>query len=97
MSDNTDPLGLDHGELRTYEVVWRTGHVERVQGHQVVFKDDAAAALLGRATAREPRIVIHGQFGPHWRLVLTALEADIATIRDVTDGERIPATGEDAP
>ena len=91
----------DNGSLRTYEVTWKTGHIERFQGHQVMFGSDRAnvASLLGGAfgavaTSAEtlpPRFTIHGQIDGHWRLVISAPEADLSSIRDVTADEITPS------
>ena len=92
-------MSYDYGPLRTYEITWKSGHVETVQGHQVTFTGGEALGALGAlggmatATDRDPRVTIHGEIDGHWRLVLSALEADLMTIRDVTDGERITGEG----
>lgn len=78
----------DHGPLRTYQITWRSGHVETVQGHQVTHTG-GAYDLFNHGPARPARFTIHGDFEGHWRMVLTALEDDVVSIRDVTDGERI--------
>ena len=84
----------DYGPLRTYEITWKHGHIERVQGHQVLLESSRIAALTmipGKLPDRPPRFTIHGMFpGRHWRLVLMGLEADVLSIRDVTDSEVIP-------
>lgn len=88
----------NYGPLRAFEVTWKSGHVETVQGHQVMF-DSAKSEFssmfggaLGVATRAEvpPRFTVHGMFDGHWRLVLTAPEADLVSVRDVTDREGIP-------
>lgn len=87
---------FDYGPLQTYEVTWKSGHVETIQGHQVMMTGgntemDVLGSFGGLRTRtdRDPRVTIHGEIDGHWRLVLSALEADIATIRNVTGGERI--------
>ena len=93
----------DYGPLRTYEIAWKSGHVETVQGHQVLFEShrlgghDFLSSLFGTVateTRREPdpRFTIHGMFGDHWRLIITAPEAELHSIRDVTDREPIPGS-----
>lgn len=82
----------DYGPLRTYEVVWRSGHVETVQGHQVTFSSSADLFLSG--PPRPARFSIHGDFPredgtTHWRLVLHGLEDDVMVIRDVTAPEQV--------
>lgn len=87
----------DHGPLRTYEVVWRSGHVETVQGHQVTFS--SSADMLRSGPPRPSRFNIHGDFprdgggGTSWRLVLHGLEDDVMVIRDVTVPEAVKPEG----
>lgn len=78
----------NYGPLRTYEITWRSGHVETVQGHQITFSG-GMYDLLGHGPRRPVRFHIRGEFDGCWLLVLSALEDDVSAIRDVTDGERI--------
>jgi hypothetical protein len=88
----------EHGALRAYEITWKSGHVETVHGHQVLFDSAKTefAPLFGNtlslATRAElpPRFTVHGEIDGHWRLILTAPEADLVSVRDVTDRERVP-------
>ncbi|WP_433233907.1 hypothetical protein [Actinomadura nitritigenes] len=80
-------MSFDYGPLRTYEITWRSGHIETVQGHQVTYT--GGRDLLGHGPERPVRFRIHGMFDDQWRLTLAGLEDDVAVIRDVTDGERI--------
>lgn len=77
----------DYGPLRTYEVVWVSGHIDTVQGHQVHL--GSSPALFGDRDGLPPRFSIHGEFDGHWRLVLSGLTADLVTVRDVTEAEQI--------
>lgn len=73
----------DYGPLRTYEITWQNGHVEKVQGHQVQF---SGGGMFGEPEPK--RFTIHGMFpGRHWRLVISAPEEDVRIVRDVTEGE----------
>lgn len=86
----------DYGPLRTYEITWKSGHVETVQGHQITL-DSWRAGMRSPygdtiVTSTADRFSVHGMFGEHWRLMLTAPEADLLYIRDVTDRESIPGT-----
>ncbi|MGA4989967.1 hypothetical protein [Nonomuraea bangladeshensis] len=82
---------FDYGPLQTYEVTWKSGHVERIQCHQITFhsrETGIGAGLIGVQVSHDERCVqMHGQFDGHWRLVLSAIEDDIRTIRLVTGGE----------
>lgn len=80
--ENVGPEGHDYGPLRTYAVFWATGDIERVQGHQITAAGSVNLFLTGN---REPKWLIHGQFGKHWRCVLAADEPLIMAIRDITD------------
>jgi hypothetical protein len=91
-------MSHDYGPLRTYEITWKSGHIETVQGHQVLFGSDKTsfASTFGGIAVRDdlaPRFAVHGMFGEHWRLVLTGPEADLLSVRDVTDRESVPAVG----
>jgi hypothetical protein len=83
----------DYGPLQTYEITWTSGHVERVQCHQVTYHGggmDAldALGLGGVKTDQDPRRVhLRGEINGRWLLVLSALEQDISVIRLVTGGE----------
>jgi hypothetical protein len=87
----------DHGPLRTYEITWKSGYIETVQGHQVMFGSDKlnlGAGMFGAATAvreeLEPRFTVHGEFDGRWRLVISAPEKDLLAVRDITDREQVP-------
>lgn len=91
----------DYGPLQSWEITWKSGHIETVQGHQVLFDSAKLSAsalfggVLGTTTGTDlpPRFHIHGQFDGRWRLVLSALESELVSIRDVTDRERVPEGG----
>lgn len=84
----------DPGPLQTYEITWTSGHVETVQGHQVSWPANASM-FSTPGQVRPSRVVIHGYFGSHFRLVLSALEDDIRTIRNITADESLPRDGGD--
>lgn len=91
-------MSYDYGPLRTYEITWKSGHIETVQGHQVLFDSvklqgsSLFGDVLGTRTREElpPKFHIHGSFDGRWRLVMAALESELMSIRDVTDREVIP-------
>lgn len=86
----------DHGPLQTYELIWKTGHIETVQGHQVQFDSGGMAfssmlgSSLGIATRADlpPKFRIHGEIDGHWRLVIAAPEEDLVSVRNVTGREQ---------
>lgn len=86
-------MSYDYGPLQTYEITWTSGHVERVQCHQVTFHSqgpetlDAIGAIGVRIGHTDRRILMYGMFGGHWRLALSAIEGDIRAIRLITGGE----------
>lgn len=80
-------MSHDHGPLDTFEIIWASGHVERIQAHQVLApQNDMMAGIFGTATATKKRDgwMFHGEFDGHWKLVLFAPAEDIVTIRNVT-------------
>jgi hypothetical protein len=81
---------LDRGELQTYEVVWTSGHTERVPAHQVSWTNALQRSLFGDKPAVPTRIRFHAEIDGQWLLVLDALEQDIRTVRLVTQGEGVP-------
>jgi len=79
---------FDHGPLQTYEVIYTSGHVERLEAHQVMMppSDGAFGAIFGVATEtkREGRWTFHGEFDGRWMLVLSVPESDVKSVRNVT-------------
>lgn len=85
----------DHGPLDTYEVIWASGHVERVKAHQVIAPQ---SPLFGSGSPRDHRWMIHGEVDGRWRLLLMAADEDIRSIRNVTHtrddvGQEMPRDG----
>lgn len=77
----------DRGPLRTYEVTWRSGKVERFLGHQLMVPLETASMVssyLGAGPGRS-RTMIHAEVDGHWRLLLSADSELITTVRDITD------------
>ncbi|MET8648541.1 hypothetical protein [Nocardia aurea] len=83
----------DHGPIDTFEIVWRSGHIEQIQAHQVLMPpDDHLPFPLGGGlytqteTQTRPRRgwAFHGEVDGHWRLILSADAEDIRTVRNVT-------------
>lgn len=71
----------DYGPLQEWEIIWRTGHVEHVQGHQIQMESG------GFVRRENPRLIIHGRFGKYWRLVLCVPEEDILSVRLTGDAQ----------
>jgi len=91
MSEN-----YDHGPVQTYEITWMSGHTETVLAHQVSYPQRGAFVFAGGfgSMAEESgpsKVQFHAELDGHWRLTLSALEADIRTVRLVTAGEPIPS------
>jgi len=77
----------DHGPLQTYEVIYTSGHVERVQAHQVLMPhDDFDIGGFGIRTVSqlEKRWTFHGEFAGHWRMVLSVPAGDVKSVRNVS-------------
>ncbi|MES2211487.1 MAG: hypothetical protein V4515_15085 [Chloroflexota bacterium] len=75
--------------LQTYEITWRTGHVERIYASQVTYPG-MGLEILGRT--RTFRVIeFHGEVNGVWSLVLRADEDDLRTVRLLVDGvEAVP-------
>lgn len=89
----------DRGPIQTYEIVWKSGHIETIQAHQVTTAGathEVMGAMLGVTTKtdRDPRIVFHGELDGQWLLVLSALERDISTVRLLPVSEQVPTGGD---
>lgn len=76
----------ERGPLRSYEIQWMSGHIETIRAHQVLWPNSFGALTGGPDKPR--RVNFHGEVDGQWTLVLSALEDDIRTIRDVTEAER---------
>lgn len=80
---------------QVYEITWQSGHVETVVAHQVSHDTlkMRVTALTNSAFATDSegaRIRFHAEVDGHWTLQLSAYEADIRTIRNITNGEQTP-------
>lgn len=80
---------------QVYEITWESGHVETVIAHQVIHEAlRSRVAALGDgsfgATSEGARIKFHAEVDGRWTLQLSAHEADIRTIRNITRGEQTP-------
>lgn len=80
---------------QVYEITWQSGHVEKVIAHQVshdTLKMRVASIGDGAfaSDSEGARIRFHAEVDGHWALQLSAYEADIRTIRNITRGEQTP-------
>ena len=80
----------DYGEPDEYEVVWKSGHIDRLKAHQVTWPNNGFMTSLFGGTPGPARVMFHGEVDGKWRLLLTALEDDIRSIRNVTRVEDRP-------
>jgi hypothetical protein len=76
----------DYGPLQDFEITWSTGHVETIRAHQVSYPG-SMPSMLGHGPERIARIQFHGEIDGRWVLLLSALEADLTRIRNVTQTE----------
>lgn len=81
MSTSSQTTKSDRGAPALYEVTWKSGHVEQIAAHQV---------LVPNAMTRGTRITFHAEIDGRWTLVMYAHDADIVSVRNLTDGEQIP-------
>lgn len=95
----------ERGNPDTYEITWRTGHIERVLAHQISWPGQAAQMMRGyfspvaevlagvaTAAASQPRtrMHFHAEIEGHWTLTLACDEEDLLSVRLVTESEPIP-------
>jgi hypothetical protein len=81
MTESTTP---DRGPVAEYEVVWKSGYVDRVKAHQVTrLGGSTLFSVMGMGDQTE-RIEFHGEFDGRWQLVLSAPADQIATVRNVS-------------
>jgi hypothetical protein len=76
---------FDRGPLLTYQVTWRSGHIEEIRAHQVLWPIDMPDMFGTTKTKDVPRVRFHGEFDGHWRLVLVADAADLLSVRLLND------------
>lgn len=72
----------DHGPLDTYEVIWKSGHVERVQAHQVLWPN--GINLFDDQRPKREHVMIHGEIDGRWKLILAAPVEDVLSVRRIT-------------
>ncbi len=84
MTSTEQTTRYERGPLCTYEVTWTNGHVEHVQGHQCLMPRPQFPLLGESGMPQVPRWSIHGEFDGHWRLVLSARDEDIRTVRNLS-------------
>lgn len=90
----------DYGPLQQFEITWAaTGHVERIGAHQVSWPGNGRDLMAGlfNPVGVKPDVVryvhFHGEIDGKWRLILSAREDDLRTIRNITAGESVPGGG----
>ncbi|MEU7972197.1 hypothetical protein AB0B48_09150 [Micromonospora sp. NPDC049089] len=90
-------MSYDHGPVQTYEITWKSGHIESVLAHQVSWPRRGMALVaagmltgLGDDQPKPSVIHFHAEIDGHWLLTLSAHEDDIQTIRLVTQAEVLP-------
>lgn len=70
---------FDRGPIRTYEIIWKSGHVEQIQAHQVLVP---RPPLFGEPPSdRDDVYTFHGEIDGQWLLILAAPAADILSVR----------------
>ncbi|MEV2239456.1 hypothetical protein [Micromonospora sp. NPDC049891] len=84
---------FNYGPIQQYQITWMSGHVETIPAHQVTYPHRGMAmtrSILDMpAEGGAPRVQLHAEIDGHWRLMLSAREEDIRTMRNVTGGERL--------
>jgi hypothetical protein len=77
----------DHGPLQTWQVIWRSGHVEEIRGHQCLLP--SPNYFFREEGPRENRLTFHGEIDGHWKLVLDVDYAEILSVRLLTGPEAV--------
>lgn len=72
----------ERGPAIEYEVVWKTGHIDRFKAHQVSHTGGFNVFLQG--PPKPERIDFHGEFDGRWQLVLSAPVDDISVVRNLS-------------
>lgn len=90
-SSQTQKPEARYGDPDIFEITWQNGHVERVRAHQVSYPN-AARGFFG-ATQVPQRVDFHAEIDGRWTLMLSALQDDLRTVRNVTNGEHITPEG----
>jgi hypothetical protein len=80
--------GYERGEPDEFEVVWKSGHVDRLKAHQVTWPSNTFDLFGGQQGPA--RVLFHGEVDGRWRLLLSALEDDIRSVRNITHVEDRP-------
>lgn len=90
-------MSHDYGPVQTYEITWKSGHIETVLAHQVSWPRRGMALVasgflagLGDEQPTPSIIQFHAELDGRWLLMLSAHEDDIRTIRLITQPEAIP-------
>lgn len=73
----------ERGPLLDFEVTWRSGQIETISAHQCTLPSPRIFGL-DDGNDDQRRITFHGEIGGRWQLILTAPEAEILTVRNVT-------------
>jgi hypothetical protein len=69
----------DYGPLISYQITWKSGHIETIQAHQVLHMGGHSDFMRPDMPAR---VRFHGEFDGRWRLVMDAPGDEIHTIRE---------------
>ena len=76
----------ERGPLLPYQITWRSGHIETIRAHQVIWPS-GFSGIFGERDERNPRVMLHGEVDGRWKLLLVADEEDILTIRRLETAE----------
>lgn len=74
---------FEYGEPTTYEITWKSGHVERIKAHQVTWPNNMANLFRRDDQPEKPqRIMFHAEINGQWTLQLMTFEDEIRSIRN---------------
>jgi hypothetical protein len=75
---------MERGPVDEFELIYKTGAVQRIRAHQVSYPNNARN-IFGRPDEHGPNLVsFHAEIEGRWRLMLTIDQADLISIRNVT-------------
>ncbi|ADB73491.1 hypothetical protein [Geodermatophilus obscurus] len=85
-------MAFERGEPDEYEVIWKTGHIDRFKAHQVSWPNNMNRILsYGNPNADKRSIVqFHGDINGEWKLLLSADEAELLSVKNLTQLKERP-------
>lgn len=80
---------MDRGKPDSYEVIWKSGHIDCIEAHQISWPH-RSSAWLDSSPSPTQVVHFHAEIEGRWTLVLSAPEEEIVTIRNLTRTNNLP-------